>query len=133
MKRRTLFLIVTLLFVIFVSSCTTTHYYSRQQEYSEQYVGLTHHQIVNNIGAPNRQVSDGGGGTILIYERYLLYNHILHCYINSSGICYKIYTNEIKAVEEEMTPDEKRQAFLGWSVLIGLSLLVCLGLSYASK
>lgn len=36
--------------------------------FRKQCIGATHNQIVTELGAPQRQVSDGNGGTILIYE-----------------------------------------------------------------
>lgn len=36
--------------------------------FREQSIGLTHNQIVTKLGAPQRELSDGGGGKILIYE-----------------------------------------------------------------
>lgn len=50
-------------------SCTTTYSVSKQNDYTRSYVGATHQQIVSHLGAPDRQSSDGNGGTILIYEK----------------------------------------------------------------
>ncbi len=36
--------------------------------FRDQCIGQTHNQIVTKLGAPQRQVTDGAGGTILIYE-----------------------------------------------------------------
>ena len=53
------------------TSCTVTRTYavSKEKDYKEAFVGVKHNDIVSAFGAPDRQTSDGAGGTILIYER----------------------------------------------------------------
>ena len=61
------FMIATCLF----TSCTVTRTYqvSMASEYTNMFVGKSHKEIVSALGAPDRQTTDGGGGTILIYEQ----------------------------------------------------------------
>ena len=61
------FMIATCLF----TSCTVTKtsQVSMLSEYTNTFVGKSHKEIVSALGAPDRQTTDGGGGTILIYER----------------------------------------------------------------
>lgn len=42
---------------------------SKLSDYTTEYVGKPHNYIVSALGAPDRQTSDGAGGTILIYEK----------------------------------------------------------------
>ena len=64
MKR---FLII-LIFIISLCSCSTTQYVSYNPGVVNNYVGLSHHEIVELLGAPTREVSDGGSGYCLVYE-----------------------------------------------------------------
>ena len=52
-------------------SCTVTRTYtvSKENDYQKAFVGASHNEIVSAFGAPDRQTSDGAGGTILIYEK----------------------------------------------------------------
>lgn len=38
-------------------------------DYTTEFVGKPHNHIVATLGAPDRQTSDGAGGSILIYEK----------------------------------------------------------------
>lgn len=54
-------------------SCSATRTYtykvSKEKDYQEAFIGASHNEIVSAFGAPDRETSDGAGGTILIYER----------------------------------------------------------------
>lgn len=53
-------------------SCGTpmrTYAVSKEKDYQEAFIGAKHNEIVSAYGAPDRQTSDGAGGTILIYEK----------------------------------------------------------------
>ena len=118
------------LFGVLLSSCSTTYYtVSLKDELSSIFVGKKHSEVITTIGAPTREVSDGLGGTILVYENIkansLTYNFsqsishtktdiergYIHCYINTDHTCYKIETNYTKALEKENT------AGLVWSII----------------
>lgn len=123
MCKCSLFIMITLLSI----SCTTTKYASLQQDYYNAMAGKTHNQIVSALGAPDRQTSDGQGGTILIYEEHsqqsiatahnvnyysgtytpgvntTTHTDYIHVYINSSGKCYNVKTNHIKSWQEQST------------------------------
>ena len=126
-----LFKIVIFMFTACLfTSCTVSRTYevSKISEYTNLFVGKSHNQIVTSLGAPDRQVSDGANGTILIYEQTTIssnsvqtaYNvnyytntytpgvytntyaktSYLHLYISPNGICYKVNTNHKKYVTE---------------------------------
>lgn len=53
-------------------SCTSavkTYVVSKEKDYQNAFIGASHNEIVSAFGAPNRQTTDGAGGTILIYEK----------------------------------------------------------------
>lgn len=55
-----------------LTSCVTmykTYEVSKVSDYTSEFVGKPHNQIVATLGAPDRQTPDGAGGTILIYEQ----------------------------------------------------------------
>ena len=62
--------VITFMSCLFMS-CTVTRTYtvSKENDYQKAFVGASHNEIVSAFGAPDRQTSDGAGGTILIYEK----------------------------------------------------------------
>lgn len=70
--KKTLFKIAFVMIAAwFLTSCgpvTKTYQVSKVSEYTNMFVGKSHKEIVSALGAPDRQTTDGGGGTILIYE-----------------------------------------------------------------
>ena len=75
MKRSVFYLVIVAMASCMLTSCTTKSYtymasvpVSKLSDYTTEYVGKPHNYIVSSLGAPDRQTSDGAGGTILIYE-----------------------------------------------------------------
>ncbi|MBR5832736.1 MAG: hypothetical protein IKY79_09030 [Bacteroidales bacterium] len=60
---------IACLFTSCMSYVPTTSYVSMEEDYAKAFVGSHHNVIVSSLGAPDRQTSDGAGGTILIYEK----------------------------------------------------------------
>lgn len=60
---------IACLFTSCMSYVPTTYYVSMEEDYAKAFVGSHHNVIVSSLGAPDRQTSDGAGGTILIYEK----------------------------------------------------------------
>lgn len=71
MKRLFLSFAVIMIVSCLFTSCTVykTSQVSMQSDYTTEFVGKPHNHIVATLGAPDRQTSDGAGGTILIYEK----------------------------------------------------------------
>ena len=71
MKKLLFKLAVVMFMSCLFMSCTVTRTYtvSKENDYQKAFVGASHNEIVSAFGAPDRQTSDGAGGTILIYER----------------------------------------------------------------
>lgn len=87
MKRSILFIAIVLIVSCVFTSCTVTKTYqvSKLSEYTTEFVGKPHNYIVTTLGAPDRQTSDGAGGTILIYE-----NTITTSIGNSTAAAYDV-------------------------------------------
>ena len=113
---RSPFLPIALLCVL--SSCSVTSKVNLANDYYSAYGGKSYSYIVNMWGAPNRVVSDGQDGTVLIYENFThstngtIYNngsnaseirsnsldtrHFAEFYISPDDSCYKVRTNHMK-------------------------------------
>lgn len=105
------------LLIVCMTSCTSTYHISRQPEIFRIMVGRTQQSIVSEMGVPDRQTSDGAGGTILVYEqttsdsiataydvnyftgtyipgyRTTSFKEYINLYINPQGKCYDVKTN----------------------------------------
>lgn len=57
---------IMLLAIVLCTTCSCGTYITASQVNS--YVGQSHNTIVQTFGAPSRQMPDGSGGTILVYE-----------------------------------------------------------------
>ena len=71
MKRSFLSFAIIMIVSCLITSCTVykTSRVSMLSDYTTEFVGKPHNHIVATLGAPDRQTSDGAGGTILIYEK----------------------------------------------------------------
>ena len=109
-------------------------YVSGNDYYNSAYRGHTHGQIVKEYGAPDREVSDGEDGYILVYETYHTSSHVdsmgyidrtvrksyIQFFMDRNGVCYYVNTNKL-------APGEAEEAFaavaISTSVISGLSTL----------
>lgn len=115
--------------VILTSSCTTTYKAELLDRNIAQYVGMTHQQLVQQFGAPVRELSDGGDGSILVFagERVFSYRASkyggsvpeIQCFMNSDGKCYDVQTTNIYS----------ERAFSFGKTILLLLLLSGLGIS----
>ena len=135
------FLAIILIATTLLSSCATqskVHYISCYDEYCQRYIGKSHKQLISDLGAPNRETSDGDGGTIIIYETITEHHKLnfnantylyapaastngniqgttsssisfLHLYIDSEGVCYNVDTNHMQIDWVETVQKEKRE------------------------
>ena len=92
-------------------------YVSAEAQYNEEWRGRSHAEIVLAFGAPDREVSDGSNGCILVYEKvtqdtrvsedYVQFGSAksyttstsydksyTHFYIGEDGLCYNVKTNK---------------------------------------
>ena len=63
--KRLFFLSVIL---VLLASCSSTERVSYSQSTLDSFVGQTHEELVQRLGAPTESVPDGGEGYILVYE-----------------------------------------------------------------
>lgn len=107
MKR----IVILFISLVLLSSCMVYNYTPLEPALRESLVGLSYAQIIRVYGAPNREMPDGSGGSILIYENYYANSYTNHyseyfsstttsqnrnykeLYINSSGRCYNVRSN----------------------------------------
>lgn len=106
--KRALFIVLA---IILLASCSTTYRVNYSPYELESYVGMTHEALVQRLGAPISDVSDGGDGYILVFEgnreifhysdRYAAKSSTLpkaQFYMNSDGVCYKVRTANTDAI-----------------------------------
>lgn len=109
-------------------------YVSGTDYYNSTYRGHTHGQIVKEYGAPDREVSDGEDGYILVYETYHTSSYVdnmgfvdhsvrksyIQFFMDRNGVCYNVKTNKL-------APGQAEEAFaavaISAGVLSGLSTL----------
>ena len=134
------FLAIILITTTLLSSCGTqsnVQSISCYDEYCQRYIGKSHKQLISDLGAPNRETSDGDGGTIIIYEKITEHHNLnfdantniggiaytsgdiigttnssvsfLHLYIDSEGVCYNVATNHMQVDWLETVKEEKRE------------------------
>ena len=133
--------------MLLMSSCRTTYNVSLQPELEEMFVQRTYSDIVDVLGAPDRIVSDGTGGQIIVYEdmnlntvgsvnpwtgRMLMVTKsskgYVQMYLNGENICYRIKTNREKEVSEF-----SRGKTIGLISGIVGGYLMCILLNYLSQ
>ncbi len=146
MKRLFLSIAIVMIVSCLFTSCTVyqTSRVSMLSDYTTAFVGKPHNHIVATLGAPDRQTSDGAGGTILIYEKTTMtsnsvataYNvnyftktytpgtststtestSYIHLFIDKDGVCYSVKTNHEKDVTQV---DEKatKKAKKMWKIV----------------
>lgn len=119
--RRLVNLCLAIVACITLTSCYDSYLVSSTDDWMKAHIGATYNQLVQAYGAPDRQQSDGNGGTILIYEQtqtrsqsvatkeninYFTgtytpgvrtqtnsYTYYNQFFINSAGTCYRVNTN----------------------------------------
>ena len=88
---------------------------SGTEYYNTTYRGQTHSQIVREFGAPDREVSDGADGYILVYEKVSTTSRVdsmgyvdhdvnvsyVQFFFDGSGICYNVKTNRLSPTQEK--------------------------------
>lgn len=127
---------------ITLTSCYDNYLVSSTEDWKNAHIGATHHQLVQTYGAPDRQQSDGNGGTILIYEEtqtqsqsiatkeninYFTgtytpgirtqtnsYTYYNHFFIDDKGFCYQVNTNiDYNRYMSQINPGKTVGAVLG--------------------
>ncbi len=98
---------------ILCMSCHTTQCFPLQDEYNTQLNGKTYAEVVELIGPPDRTISDGKDGEILIYEvrtqqgsqHYGRYSSSINLtekktqtsvYLDANKKCYKVKSDDVR-------------------------------------
>jgi|GEM_PF-2535764 len=108
--------------IVALSSCATSHLVSQEANMNAAWVGKTHADVIQTYGAPDREVTDGNNGLVLIYEKLTTRSHTysyggpwygpwggpwgpdynttmytdrdyVHFYVNPTGNVYQVKTN----------------------------------------
>lgn len=115
--------------VFLFTSCSTTYRVKYSQNKLNTYVGLSHQELVQRLGAPISEISDGGDGYILVFEGnkelfdysswYATKSKTLpkaQFYMTPDGVCYKVQVSNTDPV--------KRISVGGTIALVLLILLI---------
>lgn len=126
MKKR-LFLLLGVVFVL--ASCATTHRVRYSQKDLDSFVGWSHQELVEELGAPTEQVSDGGNGYLLVYEGNKVLFDYSSKYASKSGTLPKaqFYMDEdgiCQRVRVDNTDSIRITSVGGTIVLVLLILLI---------
>ena len=120
-----------------MTSCYSTEYMLKQvsteDEARTRWKGATKQEIIQNFGPPNSERSDGGDGTLLVYNmnrsdgETINRSSYIWFYLNSSGICTNLKSDYFWKYEKEpiRVPNDTGTGLLVCFSLIGLGL-VCL-------
>ena len=102
-----------------LTSCASARFFPMEEELNAQWAGASHHDIVREFGAPDRETTDGDGGVILIYEEIsrsyeteedthlglfdtdytttVRENKLfMHFFIGRDGVCYLVKSNHVR-------------------------------------
>lgn len=137
MKR---YIILIVAVILSATSCTTFRYASSKSQMQSEWEGRSHADIVRTFGAPSREVSDGAGGQILVYENFYTthstdefmgdftttsreHRDFKEFYIDPEGTCYQVRTNEAFLRGRKFGP-------LGTTFLAATALILILVLSH---
>ncbi len=125
---------------VLLSSCSHVYQVSLKADLLKQFVGKKYNDIVRELGAPNRQMPDGSGGNILIYEEttqqsvatahninYMnrtytpgmtttSHTSYVQFYVDRNNTCYDVNTNKTKTVVEK-NPKSKKVGIIVGSIL----------------
>lgn len=81
---------------VLMTSCITTYHLkiiSTEDEARARWKGATKQEIIQNFGPPNSERSDGGDGTLLVYNmnrsdgETINRSHYIWFYLNSNNVC----------------------------------------------
>lgn len=122
-------IVLTIISVLLLMSCSVTHKVRYNQQSLDSFVGYTHQEIVDELGAPTDDVSDGRDGYLLVYEgnkelfkytsKYASKSGTLPkatFYMDSNGVCQR--------VRADNTDSLKITSVGGTIVLVLLILLI---------
>jgi len=101
MKAYRLFALL-LMAVLIVSSCSSTYKARPRERDTLRLLNMNHEELINEFGAPIREMSNGDNGYILVFSGQNVFKYEankfggslpeLQCYMNNDGYCYDVVT-----------------------------------------
>lgn len=90
-------------------SCTVPRYVSAEPAFNDEWTGRTYEDIVQTFGAPEKEVSDGRGGSIIVYQDAITDyiddyigpviirrgENYMQFFVDEDDVCYKVLTDKI--------------------------------------
>lgn len=105
-------IVLTVISALLLMSCSVTHKVQYNQQLLDSFVGYTHQEIVDALGAPTEDVSDGGDGYLLVYEgnKDLFYYSSKYAsksgtlpkatfYMDSDGVCQRVRSDNTDSLK----------------------------------
>ena len=106
MKAYRLFALL-LMAVLIVSSCSSTYKARPRERDTLRLLNMNHEELINEFGAPIREMSNGNEGYILVFSGQNVFNYQtnkfggslpeLQCYMDNNGYCYDVVTTNTQA------------------------------------
>ena len=112
MKSFIHFIVVICCMGLMAVSCRTTEMICLQPEMERQWIGRSYADIIDSMGAPEREVADVQGGKILVYDA-----GATRLYMNGDSYCYAVRTNKQR---KETKLDMSRSWALGGAIAGGI-------------
>ena len=115
--------------------------------YTEQWVGHSQAEVIAEFGAPDREVSDGADGIILVYETITTNSSFsedlvqigptksgsvstsydkryVHFYIGPDKLCYKVKSNKAIYTGKHHPAEIARAVIVGSTIVTGLGVFM---------
>lgn len=111
--KKPIVIIISLCVMLLFASCKTTHRVTYSPEYINSFEGKSHQTLIEQLGAPTKEFSDGADGYILVYEgNKELFKYSseygnkksgslpnAQFYMNSDGICQRVRVDNTDSVK----------------------------------
>ena len=92
---------------LFVSSCSATYNARPWDRDTTRLLNMNHEELINEFGAPIREVSNGSDGYILVFSGQNVFDYRsnkfggsqpeLQCYMDNNGYCYDVVMTNTQA------------------------------------
>ena len=106
MKAFKLFLYL-LIAIILIPSCSSTYRARMIDRDPMKFLNYSHQDLIEELGAPVREMSNGNEGYILVFSGQNVFNYQtnkfggslpeLQCYMDNNGYCYDVVTTNTQA------------------------------------
>ncbi|MBQ3722915.1 MAG: hypothetical protein II851_04320 [Bacteroidales bacterium] len=114
--------------VLLLTSCSATYRARTLESDTLSYINMTHEELVDLLGAPLREVNDGGEGYILVFSGDSVSSTRpkqngasapeIKCFMDKNGYCYDVLTSNTQSRAVSTAKN------IGMIILLGI--LICL-------